>query len=301
MNNVALLTDALFLLLWVRLFADADREFYFNPLLSGPMRLVDRVFAFLRPVFGPLNGRIVAFLLLAFFLAFRGTAAGMAGADWTLDLGLTCSRRLPAEKTSSSLLFSAVDFLQFLVRLWGLALFVALITPSHRDDRASTAFRFYLLPLSALPRLPLAVCVVLLNGLLVIVFQHVGVPLSAGELPEGLPLRDVRIDWDQPAPALAQLGWLTACSLADVLLVARGAMLLLVLIALLAAMMQNPGLQQICNEGIQVLLGRFSRRPLAVGLFDLTPIVYFLVLNLVYGFTIALLHARLATLLPVSG
>ena len=88
METFLVITDLLLLLFWVRLWSLPDKELYFNPLLSAPTRLTDRVLDFLRPVL-PLPGRLTALLLLAFLLAFR--AAGLnhfrAEEPWVLTVG----------------------------------------------------------------------------------------------------------------------------------------------------------------------------------------------------------------------
>ena len=73
MDIFLLLTNLLLLLFWVRLWSQPDRELYFNPLLSAPTRLTDRVLDFLRPAL-PLPERLTTLLLLVFLLAFRGAA-----------------------------------------------------------------------------------------------------------------------------------------------------------------------------------------------------------------------------------
>ena len=36
-----------------------------------------------------------------------------------------------------------------------------------------------------------------------------------------------------------------------------------------------------------MLLGRFSRRPLGIGMFDFTPILFFLAVNILYALAVA--------------
>ncbi len=289
MNNVIIVTDLFLLLLWARIWIDSDQEFYFNPLLSAPVRLTDRIFDFLRPVFIGLPSRGIALFTLLFLLAFRGAVVYKAAAAWSLTVGMVVQRQLPLESWQACMLFSGLEFLVFLVRLWGLALLISLITPTRRPDRATLAFRFFTVPFSVLPRLPLAACVVLLNVLVMLALQHVGVqPMT--ESIVGLKPLDAGLDWAQPIAALVQLGWLTALSLSDVLLMARSAMLVCVFTGLGAALLQKRGLQQLCNEAVQVLLGGFGRRPLLVGMMDLTPIVYFMALDFLYRLAVGVLH-----------
>ncbi len=292
MHNAMFLTNLLFLLLWVRLWRFSEREFHFNPLLSAPVRLTDRLFDFLRPVLPGLSTQAVAGLTLLFLLAFRGAIGGRMQGPWILMVGSSYGRVLTAGEWPTAMLFSVLDFLLFMLRIWGLALLVELITPIPRHDRVAEGFRYFSLPLSLLRRGWLALVVVLLHALMILQLQHTGTPLE-GEIVQGMKALDMPLDWSQPLEAAMKLGWLTALALTDILLVARNAMLAVALTGLVAALMQNRGLQQLCQEAINLLLGGFARRRTVVGFFDLTPILFFIAMNLLYSLSVGLLRALL--------
>ncbi len=87
-----------------------------------------------------------------------------------------------------------------------------------------------------------------------------------------------------------QLSWLTALSLAEIFKYAYGAIMGVVLANLVAAIMQNHGLQQLLREAVLFLLGGFGRRPLMIGLIDLSPLAYFFAMNILYDATCGLLR-----------
>lgn len=289
MDAILFITNLFFLLLWLRLWKVGEHEFYFNPLLSAPTRLTDKVIDFLRPVLigGSTSG--IAAITLLFLLAFRGILLCSAGSDWTIDVGMSISRTFPVGNWPDCILFSLTDFVAFLVRLWGLAFLVALMTPVPRNDRITEAFKCFTLPFSLLPRLPMAVVIVGLNALLVLHLQHTGRPFT-GVIDKGIAALTVTLNWQEPVQAIVQLGWLTALSLADILLFAYGAMMGVVLGSLFAAVTQNRGLQQLANEAVRFLLGGFSRRPVMIGMIDLTPLAYFFSMNILYGVVTSLLR-----------
>ena len=107
----------------------------------------------------------------------------------------------------------------------------------------------------------------------------------------GLTALEIPLDWGKPVEAAMKLAWLTALSLTDILLVARNAMLGVALTGLAAALLQHHGLQQLCQQGVHLLLGGFARRQAVVGLFDLTPIFFFIAMNLLYSLSVGMLRA----------
>ncbi len=289
MDALILATNLFFLLLWMRLWKVAEREFYFNPLLSAPTRLTDKVIDFLRPVLiGGSTGGIAA-ATLVFLLAFRGILLCSAGVERGLFIGMSMGRSFPVGDWTGCLVFSFTEFVVFLVRLWGLAWLVAIMTPVPRQDRMTDAFRCFTLPFSLLPRLPMTLVLIGLNALLVIHLQHVGRPVVAA-LPGGLSPLAVVFDWQRPLPTMIQWVWLTALSMADVFHVAYGAMMGVVMASLLGAILQNRGLQQLAGEAVRLLLGGFSRRPFMIGMIDLTPLAYFFGMNIIYGLLTGLLR-----------
>lgn len=289
MNALLLGTNLFFLLLWIRLWRLSEHEFYFNPLLSAPTRLTDRLVEFLRPVLAGFPPRAIVAVTLLFLLAFRGILLGSLGRDWVIAVGSAYARAFPTGSHIGCILFSITEFIVFLIRLWGLAFLVALMTPVTRHDRVTEAFRCFTLPFSLLPRLSMAPAILLLNALLVLHLQHTGRPF-AGQISSGLPALAVTLDWQAPLRTLLGLSWLTGLAVADIFLAAYGAMMAVVVASLLALVTQNRGLQMLANEVVRFLLGGFSRRPLMIGMIDLTPLAYFFVMNILHVFSTNLLR-----------
>jgi hypothetical protein len=266
------ITNLLLLLFWVRLWSRPEHDLYFNPFLSAPTRLTDRVLDFLRPVL-PLPQRVTALLVLVFLLTLRAAALNYFRPEvpWSITLG-TLFRFAPRDAgLPGMLLFSTLQFLFFVVRFWGVYVFVQLLTPVPRRDRASEAFHFAALPLSMLRRWAHPLVLVAAHALLVYELNAVSVldaanPLSA-ELKTFVP----------PAAGAAGhvpfLACLTLFSLADPLLLAMHLMFACLIGSFIAALLQSPMLQAVCAEGVNVLLGNAGRR-LVVGFIDLTPLLF---------------------------
>ena len=280
MEPILIATDLLLLLFWVRLWSLPERELYFNPFLSAPTRLTDRVIDFLRLVL-PLPGRFVSLVVLAFLLAFRAVVLNHFAAQWpwSVRLGAFMIFTPRVADLHGALIFSLLDFLFFVARFWGVYLFVQLLTPVLRRDRASEAFHVAALPLSALRGWLQVLLLVTAHAFLVYELAVVGavrmdLPKEMASLAAGAGLA--------PVHRLLYHGWLTALSIADSLQAAEACIVAFFVGGFAAFFLQNPLLNAVCNEGINVLLGRFARR-LLVGMFDLTPLIYFFVVDRAYA------------------
>ena len=274
MDFFLLATDILLLLFWVRLWSAPRGDFHFNPFLSAPTRLTDRVLSFLQPVL-PLPERLLALLVLVFLLGFRAVAVDRlaGGPPWSVTIGLFFTFMPHAVGLHGALAFSLLDFLLFVARLWSLYLLVQLLTPVPRHDRASQAFAVAARPFSEIPgwlRL-----FALAAAQVAIMYALTGAGVLVRHVPEGMPAPPAL-----PGPGAPWLisvlyhGWLAALSAADALLAARACLVAFILGSLASLLLQSAALNAICNEGIAVLLGRFGRRA-PVGMFDFSPVLYY--------------------------
>ena len=281
MSILIFFTNIFFLMLWMRLWKLEDHEFYFNPLLSAPTRMTDKMAGFLRPVLPGLPPRAIMAVTLLFLIIFRGVMLCSAGSNWLIVIGSNYAREFPVGDWIGCILFSLTDFMVFLLRLWGLGLLVALMTPVPRRDRVTEAFRCFSLPLSLLRRFTMIPVFLLLNVLLVLHLQQTGRPFT-GVLPSGVTALSITLNWQEPIRAALGLSWLTGLAAADIFLTAYGAVMAVVFTSLLALLTQNRALPVLSAEALHSLLGGFSRRPLMIGMIDLTPLAYFFVMNMLH-------------------
>ncbi|MEI6211611.1 MAG: hypothetical protein WCR06_08285 [bacterium] len=277
MESFLLITDIFLLLFWVRLWSRPDKELYFNPFLSAPTRLTDRVLDFLRPVL-PLPDRLTALLLLAFFLVFRAVTLQhfLAEEPWVITLGAVFPFSPREPGMSGAMVFSALHFLFFVARFWGVYLIIQLLTPIPRRDRASQAFAFAALPLAALRRWAQLLVLLAVHGLLVYELSLAGIL----NLPATHPLAMTATGMANGR--LIHLACLSLISVADALMMAWQLMFALLISSFLAAMMQNGALLAISNEGVSTMLGCWRQR-LIVGFLDLTPLLYMASAYLLYN------------------
>jgi len=290
MDTTLTITNLLAFLFWVRLWSQPDRDLYFNPFLSAPTRLTDRILDFLHPVL-PLPGRLMSLLLLVFLLVFRALALHniFAQGPWTIAVG-TIFSFAPAESgLPGALRFSALHFLFFVVRFWGVFVLLQLLTPVPRRDRATEAFHFAALPLSALRRWLQVALLVAANAILVYELSLSSTAQIPAEIRARMATLPMLADF-RHAPVFVCL---VAFSLTDLLMMSWQLMFALLVGAFFALVLQNPALNAVCGEGIGTLLG-VTRRRLVVGMIDLTPLLYMFVVYLLYSLLCAFLLAMMA-------
>lgn len=269
------------LIFWVRFWSAPAREFYFNPFLSGTIRLTDSVFTFLRPVlFMP--ERAAALSLLLFVLLFRTVVAWRFGGDWLIQIGQGFAfAPLPATNQAVSLyLFSALQTAVFILRLWTVHLLVRLIAPPSRTTRAGEALAFFVRPFSYVPAVFQPIFLLALHGVLAFTLTHACV-LTQSPMPDAVRPLNPFIS----GPFYAQLlktCWLAVLSFSDGLMFLTRGLFVLIIANFGASLLQSRGTAIICSEGVDLLLGRFARRGGTGMGFDFTPLIFFFVADLLY-------------------
>jgi hypothetical protein len=270
------------LVFWVRLWSAPAREFYFNPFLSGTIRLTDSIFAFLRPVlFMP--ERAAALFLLVFVLVFKTVVAWRFGDEWLIRIGQGFAFAPPPAKNQavSLFLFNTLQTAVFILRLWTVYLLVRLIAPPARTSRAGEALAFFVRPFSYFPFLLQPIVLLALHGALAVILVHVCVLKQSVMQDAQGPINPF-----QTGPLYAQvlkMGWLAVLSFSDGLMFLTRGLFVLIITSFGAALLQARGAVIICSEGVELLLGRFARRGGAGMGLDFTPLIFFFVVDLLYS------------------
>ncbi len=279
-----LITNAFFLLLFARLFARRDdREWIFNPYLLWSGRVTDGVGRFATDILPGLPARGGAGVALLFLLAFRGALMVAAtNAKWALSVGSTFFFH-PHNGWVGAIAFSILHFAVFLAHFWGLALLVHFLAePATSRTRIRQALDAFAAPISRAPVWARVIAIVAANILLAMALRHCA----------GAGIGEIRKDFtsifhvETPARLAAAYGGLAFLAIVDVLDFARQALILAIFASLFAAIVQNRTLAAFFLELQNMLLGRFSRRPLGIGMFDFTPILFFLAVNILYALSI---------------
>jgi hypothetical protein len=286
MIYLQLIAHLLLVLLWVRFWVKPANEFYFNPFLSGTTRLMDSILNFMRPVL-MLPDQAAALVLLAFFCIFKTLFFLRFGSGVLLSFG-TIFAFVPNPEQDAfplQILYGALQFGLFLVRLWTLAFLVRLIAPPNRVTRAREAFDFFTRPFSLLPT---PVQPFILLGLH---FCFTITMLNLGFIPATLPglIQEPQANaadlflTGNPLLLLLKTGWLSLMSFGDGLIWLNNALVLCLAGSFLSLMFGWKTFMIICTEGIEVFLGRFTRRQTATSGIDFTPIVFYFIVYTIYS------------------
>lgn len=286
MLYLQLLFNLFLLLFWVRIWVRPVNEFYFNPFLSGTTRLVDRILNFLRPVL-MLPDQVASLFLLTFFSLFKTLFFMRFGGGVTLSFGTLFSFAPNPQHTSFGflVLFGALQFALFLVRLWTLYFLVRLLARPTRLTRAAEAFAFFCRPFSLLPFLMQPFALLFLHFCLTAVIVSLGfIPSVLSTLmPDApAPAADLFLA-GHPLAVFLKLGWLSLMSYADGLMWMNNALLLSIVGSFLSMIFGLKTVMLICAESVDVILGRFSRRQTATSGIDFTPMIFFFLVNFIYG------------------
>jgi len=231
---------------------------------------------FLRPAFFAMPVRLIALIALIFLLVFRGfifQGVGIArGNSWMLRLGF--EHAVADVGILSHIAFSFQSFAIFLFKIWSLSLIYVRtgrgISSSHTTEtlrhlsRPFTDFRTEVRPF-----------ILLVYGMLLVLLLNL-----TGRVVPGL------IEWQSGGHRSVFLeygisvlaGWL------DILPIMRSLMMFLIIGSLVSMFTGSHGLMFFCREWMDFFLGPLRRYPIRVGVFDLTPIIFFIAVQFIYGF-----------------
>ena len=290
-----LLFNLFLLLFWFRMWVEDDRDLFFNPHLAFFGRLTDRIFTFLQPVFFGTPRRIVALCVLAFTLLFRAvlfhglSAPGYS--NWVLKLGVW--RWADTANLLPCLAFSVVSFGVMLFNLWGISLLYLSARTGSPSDHTRRALLHLARPFVQVRHEYQPIILLALGCALVGAMAALGRPVAA----PAVGLTGLQVDLDV---AGASLGLLTArvllaalAGFVDILGVLAALMFGLIIGSLVSTLAGARTVQFFCRGWISLLLGPLRRHPIVVGTFDLTPLIFLLVIQL-------LVHPLLSGLIAAS-
>lgn len=282
---VIALTDILFVLLFARAFLGKDEcRYLFNPYLLWADKATSPFIRFVKNLIPRASSGVASMAALFFLIAFRGAVLSASGAI-VVTTGSVVNFT-PRPGWAGAILASAMEFVVFLVRLWGLhALTLAIATSEGRRSRMAQAFAHLARPASALPgwaRWP----VLFIVNILIVVALPLAMAPSVQGAQASAPFSSIFDLGTAAKAAMAYVG-MGLLSLADMLLFARDALILAIFASLFAAIFGNRTLASFLLEFENTLLGRFARRNLAAGVFDFSPIFFFLAASIAYGLIVA--------------
>ena len=245
------------LFLWLRVWTGGDRAFVFNPLLTGPMRAVDRVLGVLRAPFPFLPDRALAALALTLALALKALAFPRVprGLPWFFLQGFHVE---------------VWEFIVFTFQIAAIHAVVRLSSP-RTTSRAAQTVELLARPVSFIRpvawQLPVVATGILVCPLLASLLFYFPASLETAFW------KWVLGDWRN------QTGLVF---LIDILQVWSRCLLLSILISWLSLFNPRNYAASCAREFSNCLLGRLAGL-LPVGMMDMTPLVVFMVVNHLHG------------------
>ncbi len=272
-----MLFNVLLLIFWVRLWPIRSREFYFNPYLSRLSSLTDKVFRFIEPVFFQAPARIVALGSLAFLIAFRCFL--VKGGGWTLGMGVFwITLRDPG--FFGLVAFSFLSFAMFMLNLWTFAV-VYLTFNNNSAPHARGAIRVITYPFSAIKaeRRP----VVLLVAGMAIVFALDMLTNDFRGIAGGERVIIGDLSTGGPVQYALRLALISVSGILEIIVIVRTLMFVLIIGSIMSVVAGSPNVAYVCNDWVELFLGVFRNYPLRLGMMDLTPIIFFIALDIAGG------------------
>lgn len=278
------LSNILVLLLWFRIWTDStDRIVVFNPYLAPIGRAADTILAFVRSGFPAIPPRLAAGLCIFVVLLLRGLLVP-ADAAWCVSMGF--ERQALLTSAPRALLFSIISFAAFLFKIWGVSL-IYVRTNAVPSDRTAAALHDLARPFTDL-RIELRPLALLLVGMVIAALVDI-----LGRVPEvGRPeTLTAIINWRGGSfliPAI-QLAILAMAGWTQILLLLQYIMIMLIIGSWASLFMSSPGLMMFCKDWMDMLLGPLRKRPMRIGMFDLSPLVFFFALMIVHFLLLGIL------------
>lgn len=256
------LYNILLFVFWFRIWTHDDRTVYFNHYLSQLNRLAEGAVNFLKPVFFGLSGRSISLIALSILLALRA-ASYPHGALTQVDMGGFVAYSPDVSSVLSCLAFSALSLGLFLFKLWGLSLVYSWV-PLSRSQPPAVVLRGMAMPFSRIQARLKPLVLVAFGCFLALMLRSLSDNASA---------------WNV---SFARLIALSLAEWVDVLLLARTLMILLIIGSWISMFAASPGIAVFCREWLEFFLGPLRRYPLRLGMFDLTPLIFFFALGFVH-------------------
>lgn len=275
--------DMLFNLLitafWFGAWSTDSRYAFFNSYLRPMHTRFDAIFAFLRPAFLNAPDRVIALVFVGILIVLRALAAP-PGAVWELALGAAPAGigvQCHGGSIPAVVAWSVLSIALFFFKFWSLCV-LYLGFARRPDGQVQTALHSLTAPFSWLPPMTRPPLVLVLG-------------LSCGVLLQ-------RFD-GAPFTLLSTLRALLAVVSAWTLLIGilQQAVFILIIGGWIGAGSGSDKLRWMCAEWIDLLIGPLRGRPIVIGMFDVTPLLFFFVLGIVRQILIAVVNGA-ASLLP---
>lgn len=283
MDTIELLFNIIVMLFWVRLWNRRATLATQDPFLTGLENFTQPLLDLFRPLSRRHFVTVGALFVWVFLLVFRAVAMPLMNLDtarqaWEVSFGFDTAIPGATAGPLTWPLFSALSFAVFLFQLWTVALLYhrpADAAPAE-GDRAREFMTDMCKPFSGWS-LPWRMVVLLLLGLAIAAGMHLTGQTESGADGVRLPSPDA-----DPGRAFAGYGINLLAGMAGVLMPLQTLIFALVILSWIVMFSPQSSAAFLCQEWLNFFLGPFRRFRFQVGFMDLTPIVVFFGMGVVY-------------------
>lgn len=288
LGAVDLLFNMVVMLFWMRAWESGRRMAMFNPYLAAVENFTQPVLDTLARGLPGRSARLAAGVCWLLLIVFRGIALPLANPEtnrqmWQARWGFETfvPGLYPAWPAAGGLIFSLASFSVFMFQVWCLAL---IYTTVKTPDRPADFLKALAEPWSSRP-LGVRLAAILAGGTALTMLLNLGTVSVAGAPASVSP----RPFWWLMRGLVNGLA-----GVADLLMVARSLMMILLIGSWVAMFGGGDMLMVICREWLDFLLGPFRRFHIQIAMLDLTPVIAFLALGvahfLIYGYVLRMLY-----------
>ncbi len=273
------LYNIILLLFWNIIWSNGNFDMVRNPMLAPIVRIQNKATEFLKPVLPFLPDRIIATTAFLFLLVFRGAILPPT-ASWALIFGL---KKIYSQGSgiATHILLSFLSYAIFTFKIWAISL-IYIKTKQQASCSNNTDALFHLSK-------PFSVLEISIRPIVILLF---GMVISYGLISLG----NNHLNTSPLLITITKLAVLSLSGLVSILPIIRSLIFMMIIGSLLSSLMSSHHIHAFCREGIDTLIGSMRCYPIRIGMFDLTPIVFIFLLDIIYRFLTGILFNAVQSL-----
>lgn len=284
MQYISVILNMFMVILLVRICSAPDQETFFNPFVSFTNSRLNKLIEFLKPALA-LPEKATLAIILIFLFFFKSLLISRLKLETGISFG-EVFRVLPPEgmpEHISLLLFSLLGTISFILKFWSFYFLISLIGTTGKNSRASQAVRFYAKPFSVLPFHFQPFILLGAHVILAFIAVNTGNLISTPIGGKGIETATNPIAAAPLIIGMIKTVWVGLLAFCEGLSAMISVLFTFIIGSLVATLMQKPNIAMLCREGMDLVLGRFSRGRTPQAGLDFTPLIFFFVVSISYN------------------
>jgi len=281
MRYLSFIFNLLIVALIVRLCSKNSSEFFFNPFVTYVNTRINRALAFLKPILA-LPEQLSLIIIIIFIFLFKTLLLSRLDYNTGITFGeyIRCRPSGNISEHSAILIFSFLNTMLFIFKLWSFYILVSLVAAPKRRGRAGEALCFFTRPFSSLPLIFQPFVLLGVHALTAFSASVVGV---FSYTPEGsAEIIPLSLTASPLIVRFIKMVWMGILSLSDGLMMMVTILFTCIIGSVIAALMKKRSVMTLCQEGVALVLGRFYRGGATGAGLDFTPIIFYFAVSIGY-------------------